>query len=133
MAEEAPTEPREHLEPPDLSDRAASFWRFIAADFDLSDGEAELLTEAAWTLTEIDALRVALERDGVMVAGSMGQQRVNPAVGEIRQHRLALARLLKALDLPSEEAEAESWTTKNAREAANTRWAMDRARRAGNG
>lgn len=123
----------ERVEPSGLGDRASAFWRVIVAEFDLSDAEVELLTEAAWMLTEIDSLRAALERDGVTVAGSAGQRRVHPAVGEIRQHRLALARLVKVLDLPLEEVESESWESKNARQAANTRWAMARARQAGNG
>lgn len=40
--------------------------------------------------------------DALLVAGSTGQPRVNPAVAELRSHRLALSRLLRELDLPAE-------------------------------
>lgn len=129
MASEAPSG---HAEPPNLSERARAFWVRSVEDYDLTDAEAELLAEAAHTMTEIDTLRAALDADGLTVAGSTGQKRVHPAVNEIRQHRMALARLLKAVDLPGAE-EPESWTTKNAREAARARWAMDRSRRPAHG
>jgi hypothetical protein len=110
--------------PPDLSSRAAGFWARTVDNYDLTDGELELLAECVVTMSEIDALREALAADGVTVAGSRGQRRVHPAVGEVRQHRMALARLLKAIALPAED-ESESWATKNARAAALARWSRE--------
>jgi hypothetical protein len=55
---------------------------------------------------------------------SRGQRRVHPGVGEIRQHRMALARLLRAVALPAED-QSESWATKNARAAAQARWSRE--------
>lgn len=127
----APKAPATPSPPAGLSPRAESFWRKSAADFELTDGEAELLTEAAYLLTEIDGLRGALARDGLTVAGASGQPRVHPAVNEVRQHRMALMRLLKALDLPAEDEQPESQTSKDARNAANARWDMERSRRRG--
>src|SRR4051812_32631839 len=89
--------------PPGLSARAAGFWARTVADYELSDAELELLAESVVTMTEIDSLREALKVDGVTVAGSRGQRRVHPAVNEIRQHRMALARLLKSVALPADE------------------------------
>lgn len=117
--------------PTGLSVRAGAFWRRTAADFDLSDGELELLAETAWLISEVDALRAALDVDGLTVQGSTGQVRVHPAVNEVRQHRMALARLLKQLDLPAQDDEPESWTTKNARAAAQARWDNEKGRRRG--
>lgn len=118
--------------PSGLSPRAVTLWSSCVSDFDLSDFEQELLAEVVHTMTEIDALREALAADGVTVAGSRGQARVHPAVNEIRQHRMSLARLLKAIDLPSlDDEEPESWTTRNAREAARSRWDLERQRRRG--
>ena len=117
--------------PAGLSPRAESFWRKSAADFELTDGEVELLAEAAYLLTEIDGLRAALARDGLTVAGASGQPRVHPAFNEVRQHRMALMRLLKALDLPSEDEQPVSQTSKDARAAAKARWDMERRRRRG--
>ncbi|MFC6151555.1 hypothetical protein [Mumia xiangluensis] len=87
--------------------------------------EMQLLREACSLLSEIDDLRAALSKVGVTVEGSTGQRRVNPAVGEIRQHRLALARVLKALDLPDTGADAartDPRVSELARYAANQRW-----------
>lgn len=127
----APHAPAAPSPPAGLSPRAESFWRKSSADFELTDGEAELLTEAAYLLTEIDGLRDALVRDGLTVAGASGQPRVHPALNEVRQHRMALARLLKQIDLPSEDEHPESQTSKDARAAAKARWDMERSRRRG--
>lgn len=131
MPESPPEAPREPVEPVGLSERAAGWWRVCVAEFDLSDAEVELLGEAAWTITEIDGLRRVLERDGLSVLGSTGQPRVHPAVNEIRQHRMALARLVKAIDLPAEDEEPETQTTKDARAAARARWAMTKGQNRG--
>lgn len=114
-----------------LGARGSAFWRDCVEAYDLSDSELQLLGEAAHMIGEIDSLRAALATDGVTVEGSRGQSRVHPAVNEIRQHRLALARLLKAIDLPGEDVVPETQTTRDARAAANARWSMQRARQAG--
>ncbi len=134
-AESAPEGHPERLAPAGLSARAGEFWARIQDEFEPSDAETELLVEVVQTITEIDSLKAALTADGVSVQGSMGQKRVHPAVNEIRQHRMALARLLKQLDLSDEEPETEA--TKAARRAAQARWSQsrgrDRARIAENG
>lgn len=114
-----------------LSERAVRFRALVLEEYELTEAEAELLEEVARTLSEIDGLRAALDRDGLTVAGSTGQQRVHPAVNEVRQHRMALARLLKAIDLPVPGEELESQTTKDAKAAARARWDLERARRRG--
>lgn len=86
--------------------------------------ELELLGEVAALLDEIDALAVAIGRDGVTVEGSQGQTRVHPALGEVRQHRLALGRLLAQLAVPDIEGESlSSSVSARARTAAQKRWA----------
>jgi hypothetical protein len=97
--------------------------------FDLSSSELELLDEVARLLDEIDELRAAIGRDGISVPGSTGQARVHPALGEVRQHRLALGRLLAQLSLPDDEnASLPSLTQVRGRKAAKTRWAKDPSR-----
>lgn len=125
-AESAPEGHPERLAPSGLSERACEFWARIQDEFEPSDAETELLVEVVQTITEIDSLKAALTADGVSVQGSMGQKRVHPAVNEIRQHRMALARLLKQLDLGDEEPETEA--TKAARRAAQARWSQSRGR-----
>jgi hypothetical protein len=92
--------------------------------YDLTDSELSLLVEVCRLLDECEALRQALADDGVTVPGSNGQPRVHPAVGELRQHRLALGRLLSQLALPDEdEATLPTPLQARGRAAAGKRWA----------
>lgn len=110
--------------PADLSVRGRKFWRTTLADFELSDVEMELLIECARLLDECESLRNAVHSDGVTVTGSTGQPRVHPALGELRQHRLALGRLLAQLALPDvEDEKLLSPAQSRGRKAAQTRWA----------
>jgi hypothetical protein len=74
-----------------------------------------------------EALQELLDRDGLEVAGSMGQTRAHPALGELRAARALLARLLRQLALPEEQETAEPAGAPHrraqARKAAETRWA----------
>lgn len=123
---EAGNGPSDRPAPPGLTPRAAEFWARVWAEFELTEAEAEMLVEAVQTIAEIDSLKDALDGDGVTVEGSRGQRRVHPAVNEIRQHRMALARILKQLDLADDVPETEA--TKAARSAAQARWNASRAR-----
>ena len=92
-------------------------------DFDLTDAELELLAEACRTLDNLDNLAAMVAEHGAAVAGSQGQVIVNPAIGEARAQRLALHRLLAALQLPDDDAEpVPTSTTLRARTAARARW-----------
>lgn len=76
----------------------------------------------------------ALLADALMVTGSMGQSRLSPAVAELRQHRLALSKLLMDLALPAEtvaEPARPSAATKQASHAATARWNRQRRLAAG--
>lgn len=85
--------------------RGALFFNSTKETFDLSDTELELLETCARTLDEIDELQNSVDREGLTVKGSTGQTRIHPAVSELRQHRLALGRLLAQLQLPNEDGE----------------------------
>ena len=103
--------------------RGRAFWRDTAAGFYLERGELELLAEVCRTLDEIDALAAAIARDGPTVPGSAGQTRTHPAINEVRQHRLALGRLLAQLALPDlDGASIPKPTSLRASHAARTRW-----------
>jgi hypothetical protein len=78
---------------------------------------------AAAQADDIAALEAGLAEDGLWVAGSMGQPRLHPAVSELRQARVALARLLGDLPLPNEAQDPETARAHRARRAANARWA----------
>jgi hypothetical protein len=73
--------------------------------FDLDEHEARLLLEAARTVDLLDELDAAIRRDGAIVESPQGRK-AHPGAVEARQQRIALARILAALRLPSgDEAE----------------------------
>lgn len=76
------------------------------------------------------ALERAVAADGVMIDGAAGQRRLNAAVTELRQGRIALARLLGELDVPSDEGKPVSAASQRASRAAAARWAEHAARKA---
>ncbi len=115
---------RKPATPADLGARGRKFWRTTMAGFELSDVETELLVECARLLDECESLRNAVDKEGVTVAGSTGQTRVHPALGELRQHRLGLGKLLAQLALPDEDSEMLPTPSQaRGRKAAQTRWA----------
>ncbi|MFC9892123.1 hypothetical protein ACFVMC_00375 [Nocardia sp. NPDC127579] len=110
--------------PQGLKPSGRKLWTDIVGRWDLRPDELRVLREAAREVDLIDALESALSKDSLMIPGSTGQQVVNPLVTELRQHRAALAALLRQLKLPDAdggEAEKECRSTA-ARAAANARW-----------
>ena len=81
-----------------------------------------MLEAAARQADDIAALEEAISRDGVTVAGSAGQPRLNGAVSEVRQGRLALSKILGAIAWPTDERPM-TVTQRKARDAARARWA----------
>lgn len=67
-----------------------------------SERELAVLDLAVAQADDIDALEQALETHGMFVTGSMGQQRLNPVVTELRLQRRSLASLLSELQMPDE-------------------------------
>jgi hypothetical protein len=75
-------------------------WEATVVDFELSVHETGLLLQACRTLDSLDVLQARLDSDGTMVESPQGL-RAHPALPELRQQRIALARLLAALGLPT--------------------------------
>jgi hypothetical protein len=122
MPQRPPTSPlKAPLDAAGLGPRGARFKAQTEAVFDLTEGENLLLLEVARSLDEIEALNDAVLRDGITVPGHAGQTRVHPAVGEARQHRLLIAKLLHVLDLPGEESTVTPAQLRG-RKAAAARW-----------
>ena len=110
--------------PADLADRGRRFWSTTVATYELTDTELSLLLEVCRLMDECEALREAIDEQGTTVLGSTGQPRVHPALGELRQHRLALGRLLSQLALPDEDDETLPTPLQaRGRQAATKRWA----------
>jgi len=72
-------------------------------DFDLEEHELALLVEAVRTVDLLDLLDAAVRRDGALLDSPQGMK-AHPAAVEARQQRIALARLLAVLRLPTGEA-----------------------------
>lgn len=78
-------------------------WSSVVDVYDLDEHELALLVEAVRTVDVLADLDTAVRRDGPLVESPQGQK-AHPAAVEARQQRIALARLLAALRLPSGEA-----------------------------
>ncbi|GAA1714441.1 hypothetical protein GCM10009809_08270 [Isoptericola hypogeus] len=111
--------------PSGLGTRGGQFWRETVAEFELTASETALLTECCRTLDLVDELEAQVKRDGLTVAGASGQDRLHPAVTELRGQRLALHRLLAALGLEDAEDghKVPTATSLRAQHAARARWA----------
>ena len=97
MAAKTPPQP-----PAGLQDAGQALWSAVTSDYQLEEHELALLNQAARTVDLIDDLQARWSADGLMSESSQGS-RVHPAVVEVRAQRLALARLLSALKIPTGE------------------------------
>ncbi|MGN7247102.1 terminase [Janibacter anophelis] len=109
--------------PSGLGARGTRFWRSTLAEFDLSDAEREILAEACRTLDDLDRLAGMVAEHGSMVTGSQGQPVLNPALTEARGQRLALHRLVAALQLPdADDAPIPTAVQMRGKRANQARW-----------
>lgn len=108
--------------------RGRRFWIATMKLFELTGPELEILSEAARTLDELDALRDSVTATSITTTGSRGQIVVNPALSEMRQARAELRRLLEMLSLPDPDQDSGKAVTgarsARAAKAAHTRWGV---------
>jgi hypothetical protein len=78
-------------------------WKAVLDDFDLEEHELALLRQAVRVADLCEGLQACVDMDGLIVGG-----RAHPALVELRQQRILLARLVVALRVPMGEQEAES-------------------------
>ena len=64
--------------PRGLSEKALRVWRNITDGFTLREDEYELLESACREIDLIDSIQKAIDRDGLMLTGSMGQPVAHP-------------------------------------------------------
>ncbi|WP_342660744.1 hypothetical protein Rruber_01218 [Rhodococcus ruber] len=88
---------------PPTGARAAGrrLWSAVLGDYELAEHEQQILREAVRTVDLIATLHAVATSDGPMQDSPQGR-RVHPAVVELRQQRVVLARLLAALNIPTE-------------------------------
>jgi hypothetical protein len=88
--------------PEGLKTSGRRLWSAITRDYELSVHEMSLLLQAARTADVLDELQREIEAGGAIVDSSQGAK-ANPALVEARQQRIALARLLAALRIPTDQ------------------------------
>src|SRR4051794_5015613 len=93
--------------PKGLDDAGQALWRKILGDL-LDDAEFDardlaVLDTACRQADTVAALEAAIEKQGVTARGYNGQSRLNGHVTELRQSRLALAKLLGAIGIPNDD------------------------------
>ena len=74
-------------------------WRSVLGEYELQEHEQVLLRQAVRVADLCDELQAVVEVDGPMLRVD-GQPRTHPAVIELRQQRIVLARLIVALRVP---------------------------------
>lgn len=95
--------------PDDLADAGRAFWDTTMSAFDLADHELTLLAEACRTMDNLADLGAVVRSEGVVHDSPQGR-RAHPALVEMRQQRIVLIRLLRALGLPDDEPEERPLT-----------------------
>jgi hypothetical protein len=110
--------------PTGLKARGRRFWTAAVEAYEFTDAERELLVEVCRTLDLTEQLDAVVRTDGLTIEGSRGQTVTHPAIGELRQARGLLSRLLAQLDLPDVDGAASlpSAFTLRARQGASARW-----------
>jgi hypothetical protein len=76
-----------------------TFRDIVDAHPTLEKAKLSALYSACDLLSEADAMQARIAEDGLMVAGSMGQQVAHPLIAEVRQYRRAALDAIKALGL----------------------------------
>lgn len=90
--------------PRGLSTRSRRFWNTITAEWSLDVQYLELLRQCCQAMDRVDEARTVLEREGLTVVDRYGQTKPHPCVNVERDARIAVARLIRELNL-SESAE----------------------------
>jgi hypothetical protein len=112
--------PRNALNPPEtppgLAPGGRKLWREVAKSHRLRPDQRRILFEACCEVDLIDRLQADLGSTPTTTKGSMGQEVAHPTLSELRQHRMAVNTLIRALALEATDTSAAD-ASKAAREA----------------
>lgn len=115
--------------PERLGEAGRALWDSLTVEYEFGPHELAVLAVACRQADDVAGLEALLARDGLVVPGSNGQPRLNAAVTEVRQGRLALSKLLDQLALPADDAPVGlTPASRKAQHAARTRWDRERRR-----
>lgn len=81
-------------------------WKAVLSRYELDEHEMTLLAQAVRIADTCEDLQAFIDRSGPMVSGSGG--RIRPALVELRQQRIAFARLMVALRVPIGDQEEDA-------------------------
>jgi hypothetical protein len=108
--------------PANLSAAGTALWAAMTKHMDFRPDELAVLEQAARIADTIATLEAELSPASATVAGSRGQDTVNPLIPELRLQRQALVTFLGRLDVP-EPADPDALTpSQRGRRAARARW-----------
>jgi P27 family predicted phage terminase small subunit len=93
--------------PSHLSSSAQQWWRTVVDRYRLEEHHLRLLQLACEAWDRSQQAREQIEEEGLTVPGREGGMRPHPAVAIERDSRLAVARLIRELDLDTEPPIAE--------------------------
>jgi hypothetical protein len=111
-----PVEPPVPRAPTGLRQAGRKLWREINRELILDSREQATLERACRLADRAAELDDLIRSDGLMVPGSTGQQRLNPALSEQRQLQATIGRLLALIKPPPAPAQ------QRAHRAASRRW-----------
>ena len=97
-----PPQPPAHLSP-----SARQWWQTTVEGYVLQEHHLRLLQLACEAWDQAQKARAQLEREGMTVLGREGGVRPHPCIGIERDSRLAVARLIRELDLDTEPPVSE--------------------------
>jgi hypothetical protein len=86
--------------PEGLGRGGRKLWRAILRDFELGEHERLMLREACFTADTCEALLGVIAEQGPTVTNHLGGVSAHPALRELRQQRLCLARMIVCLRVP---------------------------------
>ena len=118
--------------PKGLGPDGSALWARMTAAYEFGETESALLAAACRQSDDVALIEKTIAADGAIVEGSKGQPRLNAAFAEVRQGRLALAKLLGALAVPEDDVPMTA-ASRRARAAARARWDRRRAEEAQRG
>ncbi|MFF3912671.1 hypothetical protein ACFYZB_04170 [Streptomyces sp. NPDC001852] len=115
--------------PERLGNAGLGLWQAVLTECELTPGEMALLVQACRTVDELETISRALAEGPAVVKGSTGQPKASTLFAEARAHRLVLGKLLEQMALPDlGEEEGMTPNQQRAQKAAQTRWALERAK-----
>jgi hypothetical protein len=110
----------------DFGQAGRALWRSVTAamtdGWELDERDEAILSLAARQADDLALIEAAISRDGAVTLGSRGQPVLNHALGEARQARLAISRLLGMLPIPADDEQPRTEAGRRAQRAARTRW-----------